>query len=119
MSIFVLMAALASSPSEPPIVLETRPVSGGVEVRVVGRSEAPVSASYRLEVSSGDSGNRSTQAGQVRLQPDREHVLINLRMATGSSSNWSVRLRVEPEGHKPYEEVRSGGPEQVTPAQMS
>lgn len=109
MSILYFIAALAGPQPAPPIVLETASVSDGVEVRVVGRANTPVNAVYTLEVSSGDSGNRSTQKGQVRLQPDREHVLIRLRMGS-ASAKWSARLRVEPEGQEPYEEVRSGAP---------
>lgn len=104
-TLFWLASMLATNQQEHPVFLRTAPVAGGIEVRVVGRASEPLSARYRLEVSSRGSGNRSSQGGLVRLRPNEEHVLITLTMSAGDGADWSARLFVEPDGRTPYEEV--------------
>lgn len=107
MPIISIMSALILPLQAPqPVRLETVAAGDAVEVRVLGRSEVPTAARYRLEVRSG-SGNRSTQSGTARLLPGQEPVLIRLRMSSGSVNEWSVRLFVEPEGGAAYEQAAS------------
>lgn len=87
-----------------PVRLVVAPQTGGVIVQVVGESAHPVVASYALEAAGG--GNRTTQRGTARLQPNVPVTLMTLTLTSGQE--WSARLRVEPADAEPYEDVRSG-----------
>lgn len=112
-SFITVLAGIVSAAAAPqPIHLEAVPNAGGVEVQVIGRSDVAAAARYQLVVTSGSSGNRSTQSGVARLQPGQTAVLVRLRMSSGDQGQWSVRLSVEPESGEPYvREVTSSSAE--------
>lgn len=88
-----------------PIRLVVEPQPTGVIVRVVGESAQAVEASYALEAGGG--GNRTTQRGTARLEPNVPVTLMTLTLSTGEQ-DWSARLRVTPTHAAAYEDVRSG-----------
>jgi hypothetical protein len=107
----MLAAAPAAEAADParPIALETARQGEDLVIRVIGRAAAPTQAAYALEVSSGaTSNNRSVQRGRAALTPDREAVLVNIRLAGAARENWRVELTVKPEGGDPYRIARQG-----------
>jgi hypothetical protein len=94
-----------------PIQLQTEQRTGEVEVQVIGHSPVDVAASYQLEVSNGASGNRSTQHGVVRLAVGQRSTLIRLRLNSDGTDALSVRLVVELEGGRTYEQRSTRGPD--------
>lgn len=100
----LLLMTAQDAPDERPVRLVIAPQTGGVIVQVVGNSAHPVVASYALEAAGG--GNRTTQRGTARLQPNVPVTLMTLTLTSGQE--WSARLRVEPADAEPYEDVRSG-----------
>lgn len=107
MSLWSMMSVFMASQAHQPIELDVNSHGEGVEVRVLGRSEVAAVARYRLVVTSGSNGNRSTQSGQARLAPGRDATLVRLRMDGGDGKDWSVHLVVEPEGGVAYERSAS------------
>ena len=100
------LAAPAAKPPPAPVHLVTEAVDNGVRITVVGRSATVYDARYALEVSGG-AGNRSTQRGSVRLQPGKTSTMTTVTVATTPNAPWTARLKVEPAGAAPYEEVRN------------
>ena len=105
LSTAALMLTSASPNMNHPITLNVTERDGAAELMVIGRAGEPVRATYRLEVESGTSGNRSAQSGQAELVPGREVSLVHLVLAGSGAAHWQARLTVEPEGGPAYEEV--------------
>ena len=99
-------AAPAAQTPLAPVHLMAKAVENGVRITVVGRSATAFEGRYALEVSGGH-GNRSTQRGSVRLQPGVTSTMTAVTLATSPDSSWTARLKVEPAGAAPYEEVRN------------
>lgn len=105
----LLMTAAPELPAEAPIrlVVETR--ENSVQLRVVGASDRAIDASYALEVASDAAagGNRATQRGRAQLRPGVPVTLMTLNLGNAAQGQWTARLRVEPAGAVPYEDIRS------------
>ncbi|QAY79207.1 curli-like amyloid fiber formation chaperone CsgH [Sphingosinicella sp. BN140058] len=93
----------AEAPAPRPILLVEQPSDRGLELKVVGASEAPFAGSYRLEVTSGTAGNRSIQSGRARLEPGVPVTLVRLHVGNAPAKGWSALLKVVPEQGEPYE----------------
>ncbi len=105
-----LGVAAAPAPADnQPIYLKFEPAGQGISLQVVGKSEKALSASYALEVTSQSQGgtNRSTQRGNVRLEPGVPVTLVRLNLGSVQGGNWSAKLSVNPEEGGSYEVVRS------------
>ena len=102
-----IVAAQASdaalSPDVRPIILVEQQTDNGLELKVVGVSEAFFAGSYRLEVTSGAGGNRSVQSGRARLQPRVPVTLVRLKVGNAPPKGWSAVLKVIPERGAGYE----------------
>lgn len=75
-----------------PLRLEARPSAQGVELTVVGQSETPLSASYKLAVTAGS--NRSQQSGNVELRPGAPVTMVRLNLGGGEGTTWDAHLEV-------------------------
>lgn len=89
-----------------PILLVEQQTDSGLELKVVGVSEASFAGSYRLEVTSGDGGNRSVQSGRARLQPRVPVTFVRLKVGNAPANGWSAVLKVIPEQGAGYEIAR-------------
>jgi hypothetical protein len=119
MSSFLGFAALAgivglggggdpASPSEP-IYIVAEPSSSGLSLSLIGASDRPYEARYRLEVNSDvlGGGNRSSQSGRVTLSPGQTVTLVSVSLGNASLGKWEARLYVEPVNEPPYERVQT------------
>ena len=97
---------IAPAPVTEPIRLEAHPSANGVELRVTGSSDRPVSASYSLEVTAGT--NRSRQSGNVQLQPGSPVTMVRLTVGGASAKPWTARLDVQLPGGETYSRTQSG-----------
>ena len=106
---FLLMADAADLPANAPIRLVVEALGDGVQLRVVGASDRAIDASYALEVASDAAagGNRTTQRGRAQLRPGIQVTLMTLTLGNVAQGQWTARLRVEPAGAVPYEDIRS------------
>ena len=86
-----------------PIYLTTTAVEGGVRFQVVGAPAAAYRASFFLEVNG--EGNQSRHQGSAELQPGDRAVLSTVTVGVPPRGKWRARLRVEPAGAEPYEQV--------------
>ena len=86
-----------------PIYLATSPVEGGVKFQVIGAPSAAYQASFLLEVN-GES-NHSRHQGSAELQPGDRAILSTVTVGVPERGRWRARLRVEPAGGEPYEQV--------------
>lgn len=78
-----------------PITLGVDRIDGTTQLTVIGKSDEPHEAEYRLEVESGGPGNtnRVNQAGRARLTPRRQTTLVRLNIGT-QPGKWSALLIV-------------------------
>lgn len=97
---------IAAAPAAEPIRLEAHPSAQGVELRVTGSSDRPVSATYALEVTAGT--NRSRQSGSVQLQPGRPVTMVRLSVGGASAQQWTARLDVQLPGGRSYSLTQAG-----------
>ena len=86
-----------------PIYLTTSPVEGGVRFQVIGAPSAAFQASFLLEVNG--EGNQSRHQGSAELQPGDRAILSTVTVGVPARGQWRARLRVEPAGAEPYEQV--------------
>jgi len=86
-----------------PITLTTSPVEGGIRFQVIGAPNATYQASFLLEVNS--EGNQSRHQGSAALQPGDRAILSTVTVGVPARGQWRARLRVEPAGAEPYEQV--------------
>lgn len=86
-----------------PIYLTASPVEGGVRFQVIGAPSAACRASFVLEVN-GES-NQSRHQGSAELRPGDRAVLSTVTVGVPAQGQWRARLRVEPAGGEPYEQV--------------
>jgi hypothetical protein len=105
----LLMTDAPALPADAPIRLMVEPQGDGVQLRVVGASDRAIDASYALEVASDAAagGNRTTQRGRAQLRPGVPVTLMTLTLGNIAQGRWTARLRVEPVGAVPYEDMRS------------
>ena len=102
----LMLAALVGSgpPADrTPIYLTTTAVEGGVRFQVVGDAASPYRASFFLEVNG--EGNQSRHQGSAELQAGARVVLSTVTVGVPPRGRWRARLRVEPAGAEPYEQV--------------
>lgn len=95
-----------------PLHLEVNEVDNQLVIRLVGASQAAVSARYELEVAGGPAGssNHSIQRGTASLQPGKLVTLATLRVGNPGGASWTVRLHVTPSSGEPYR-LAGGHPE--------
>jgi hypothetical protein len=100
-----LLSMVASSPERgtAPVYLTTTAVEGGVRFQVIGAPTAPYQASFVLEVNG--EGNQSRHAGSAELRAGDRAVLSTVTVGVPANGHWRARLRVEPRGTEPYEQV--------------
>jgi hypothetical protein len=107
----LLAAALGSvAPAgDAPIRLVSEAAGDGMRLKVVGLSDRPLSADYKLEVSSQSGGgtNNSVQSGGVQLQPGVPVTLVTLSLGNVKNGGWTARLHVTPRPGAAYQEVRT------------
>jgi len=108
----ILAAAIGgASPVTPaPIRIVAEPRADGIQLSVVGDSEAEYDALYTLEVESDvvqEGGSRSVQRGRARLRPGEVVTLISLRLGRVVPGRWEARLLVEPSEGESYTELRN------------
>ena len=110
----ILGAALVTAPTAAPrpIHLQVNQADGQLVIKLVGESQAAVSARYELEIASGAGGssNRSVQRGTANLQPGKAVTLATLRMSTPKGGSWTARLHVTPSSGEPYDVQWNGAP---------
>ena len=109
-----LMTASAEPGESRPVQLLMEEQGSGVRLSVVGESDAAFRGDYSLEVTSDAAagGNRTVQRGTVDLRPGIPATLMTLRLGNVGDGRWTARLRVQPEGSRPYELVRSAPAEE-------
>lgn len=93
---FELLLLAAASVMTQPVNLVLDGKGEQARLLVVGESPVALTAHYELEASSGN-GNRSVQAGTVRLLSGQRVVLVKLSMS-GTSRTWAATLRVNHDG---------------------
>lgn|GEM_PF-7036890 len=86
-----------------PIYLVNERVEGGVRFQVIGAASAPYEASFSLEVNG--SGNHSRHQGSATLQAGDRVALSSVTVGVQPNAKWQARLRVEPAGAAPYEQI--------------
>lgn len=86
-----------------PIYLSSQPVEGGMRFQVIGAPASRYEATFVLEVSS--SGNQSRHQGSASLEGGEHATLSSVTVGVSGNSEWRARLRVEPVGAAPYEQV--------------
>jgi hypothetical protein len=101
----ITASANAAEPPAGPIQLIAEPAAEGLRIRVVGASEAPYSAVFSLEVTSG--GNHSIHRGSANLQGGEAVTLSTVTLGNAQPGGWRAALRVEPQGSQAYEQVRT------------
>lgn len=102
----ILGAAIATTPAAGrPIHLEVNQADGQLVIKLVGDSQAPVSARYQLELASGAAGsnNHSVQSGTANLLPGKIVTLATLRVSNPKGARWTARLHVTPSSGEPYD----------------
>ena len=102
----MLGAAIVTAPSGGhPIHLEVNQADGQLVIKLVGNSQAAVSARYELEVAGGPAGasNNSVQRGTASLRPGKVVTLATLRVASPKGARWTARLHVAPSSGEPYD----------------
>ena len=104
-----MMASSAGGGGEAaaPIYLTTSPVEGGVNFQVIGAPSAAYRANFVLEVN-GES-NQSRHQGSAELRAGDRAVLSTVTVRVPAQGQWRARLRVEPAGGEPYEQVAASG----------
>lgn len=105
----LLVTDASDLPVDAPIRLVVEPQGEGVQLRVVGASDRAIEASYALEVASDAAagGNRTIQRGRAELRPGVQVTLMTLTLGNVAQGQWTARLRVEPAGTVPYEDIQS------------
>jgi hypothetical protein len=94
----------SGAPTVPaPIYLTTTSVGESIRFQIVGAPTAAYRASFTLEVNS--EGNQSRHHGSAELRPGDQAVLSTVTVGVRAQGKWSARLRVEPVGGEPYEQV--------------
>lgn len=96
-------AGTGGSEGAAPIYLTAEPVEGGMRVQVIGAAAADVEASFLLEVSSPS--GRSQHRGSASLHAGDRATLSTVTVGVPANGAWQARLRVEPVGRDPYEQV--------------
>lgn len=91
--------------SSSPIRLAVQRDEHSVFLQVLGLTGSACEATYALEVSGG--GNRSTQRGTVKLEPNRPVKLVNLNLASPGGREWSAKLSVVSCNGTKYEQNES------------
>ena len=86
-----------------PIYLTASPVEGGVRFQVIGAPSVAYRASFLLEVNG--EGNQSRHQGSAELRAGDRAVLSTVTVGVPARGKWRARLRVEPQGAEPYEQV--------------
>ena len=86
-----------------PIYLTTSPVEGGVRFQVIGAPNAAYQATFLLEVNG--EGNQSRHQGSAELRAGDRAVLSTVTVGVPVRGQWRARLRVEPAGGEPYEQI--------------
>lgn len=102
----ILAAALVTAPTGGrPVHLEVNQADGQLVIKLVGESQAAISARYELELASGATGssNNSVQRGTVNLQPGKIVTLAMLRVSNPKGARWTARLHVTPSSGEPYD----------------
>lgn len=102
----ILGAALVGTPTTGrPIQLQVNQADGQLVIRLIGQSQAAISARYELELASGAAGstNRSVQRGTANLRPGKAVTLATLRMSNPNGASWTARLHVTPSSGEPYD----------------
>ena len=88
-----------------PIRLVVEQSEHGVLLQVIGLTKTACHASYALEVNGG--GDRSTQRGTARLQPNAPVTLVTLKLASRDGRGWSAKLSVDSCNGEKYEQYDS------------
>ena len=88
----------AEQPDARPVRLTVARAGNMLKLTVVGSASVPVAARYTLHVSSDvtSGGNRSTQSGEVRLEPGKAVTLISIAVGNARDGNWLAVLDVQP-----------------------
>jgi hypothetical protein len=86
-----------------PIYLTTESVAGGVRFQVVGAPSMAFRGSFLLEVNG--EGNQSRHQGSAQLRAGDREMLSTVTVGVPEQGKWRARLRVEPAGAEPYEQV--------------
>ena len=99
----IASSAGAAGEGAGPIYLTSSPVEGGVRFQVIGAPTAAYQASFLLEVDG--EGNQSRHQGSAELRAGDRAVLSTVTIGVPARGQWRARLRVEPAGGQPYEQV--------------
>jgi hypothetical protein len=86
-----------------PIYLTSESVDDGIRFQVIGAASTRYDASFLLEVNG--SGNHSRHQGSATLQRGDPVILSTVTVGVHPNSKWRARLRVEPAGSTPYEQI--------------
>jgi hypothetical protein len=86
-----------------PIYLTSERVDGGIRFQVIGTASTRYDASFLLEVNG--SGNHSRHQGSAILQRGDRVTLSTVTVGVPPNAKWQARLRVEPTGSSPYEQI--------------
>ena len=100
---FSMIASSAGGAGDAPIYLMTTPVDGGVKFQVIGAPSAAYQASFLFEVNG--EGNQSRHQGSAELHPGDRAILSTVTVGVPARGQWRARLRVEPRGAEPYEQI--------------
>ena len=105
--VLVLSAVLAGPAALPamPLKLEVATSDGMSVIKIVGESAVACSASYQLQVSDNRGGNRSTTAGNVKLQPGVRQTLATVALGPESARSTIAKLDVQPCGGAAYQQA--------------
>lgn len=102
----MLAAGLATAgTADRPLHLQVSQAGDQLVITLVGQSQAPLSASYVLDVGGGSPGgtNHSIQRGTARLQPGKPVTIATLRLGNSKGRNWTARLHVVPSTGEAYD----------------
>lgn len=102
-SMLASMLGTATPGGRAAIYLSTESVTGGVRFQVIGAPSKAFRGIFLLEVN-GD-GNLSRHQGSAELQGGDRAVLSTVTVGVPEQGEWRARLRVEPAGAEPYEQV--------------
>ena len=102
-SMMLASIAGAGAAGTAPIYLASERVEGGVRFQVIGAASAGYEASFSLEVNG--SGNHSRHQGSATLQAGDRVTLSSVTVGVQPNAKWQARLRVEPAGAAPYEQI--------------
>jgi len=108
-ALLTMLSATSGDGPTAPIYLVTEPAAEGVRVQVLASAASDLEASFVLEVNSDtvSGGNRSSHRGSAKLRSGETATLSTVTLGNVAAGRWEARLRVEPVGQEPYEQIRN------------